>query len=87
LFGFRDARAGLFPALAMLDAALKVFLRFKPKEEWSSQNEFWDLVRWTASASKTFSEEQLLEALELGRALASPGVTKWIKAVSNVSAN
>jgi len=87
LFGFRDARAGLFSALAMLDAALKLFLCFKPKEEWSSPNEFWDLVRWTASASKTFSEEQLLEALELGRALASPGVAKWIKAVSNVTTN
>lgn len=83
LFGFRDARAGLYPALEMVSAAFETFLKFKPRDEWSSPNEFWDLVRWTAAASSSLDSEQLNNARIAGSALASPGIRSWFKAVSN----
>jgi hypothetical protein len=84
LCGFLDAKAGLYEGLEMVRSALDLFLRFKPREEWSTPNEFWDLVRWSAEASQNCSEEELGQIRETGLALVQPGVQAWLKAVSNV---
>lgn len=82
-FGFRDAKAGLFPGLSLIDAALKLFLEFKPKDEWSSPREFWDLVRWTVSVSDSLTQQDLDEARSRGLAYAAPGISNWLKVSSN----
>ncbi len=84
LCGFLDAKAGLYVCLEMLRSALDLFLKFKPRDQWSTQNEFWDLVRWCAAASQNSSDEELHQVRETGLALAQPGVQAWLKAVSNV---
>jgi len=83
-FGFRDVRAGLYSGQDLVETALDVFLRFKPRDEWSSPGEFLDLVRWTAAASSVFSDEELELAQVRGIAYSTPGVAAWLKAVSNV---
>lgn len=80
--GFKDARAGLYTGLSLAEAALNIFLQFKPREEWSSANEFWDLLKWTASASAAFSSEELEITRHAGLAMVSPGVRAWIEVMS-----
>jgi hypothetical protein len=84
LYGFLDARAGLYPAVDMIHAGLEVFTRFKPLEEWTSPSEFWDLVKWTAAAARQMPDERVNQSRETGLALVQPGVKAWLKAVSNV---
>lgn len=84
LSGFLDARANLYPAIEMVNAGLKVFMRFKPREEWTSPTEFWDLVEWTASAAQQMSDDRVARTRENGLALVQPGVRAWLKTVSNV---
>lgn len=84
LVGFEDARAGLYPAIELIETALNVFTRFKPREEWTSKSEFMDLVKWTASVAQLSSDEGLAQTRETGLALVQPGVKAWLKAVSNV---
>jgi hypothetical protein len=84
LCGFLDAKSGLYEGLEMVSSALDLFLKFKPRDEWSTPNEFWDLVRWSAAASQNSSEEELGQIRETGLALVQPGVRAWLKAVSNV---
>lgn len=84
LCGFLDAKSGLYEGLEMVRSALDLFLKFKPRHEWSTPNEFWDLVRWSAAASQNCSEEELGQIRETGLALVQPGVQAWLKAVSNV---
>jgi hypothetical protein len=84
LTGFADARAGLYPALDLIDAGLEIFTRFKPRVEWTSHSEFLDLVKWTAAASQQSSEEHVDQVRVSGLALVQPGVRAWLRAVSNV---
>lgn len=84
LCGFLDAKAGLYEGLDMVGSALDLFLKFKPRDEWSTPNEFWDLVRWCAAASQNCSEAELEQVRETGMALIQPGIQAWLKAVTNV---
>lgn len=84
LCGFLDSKAGLYSGIEMVGTALEMFLRVKPRHEWSTPNEFWGLVRWCASASQKCVGEELEQVRETGLALVQPGVQAWLKAVSNV---
>ena len=84
LLGFTEARAGLYSATELIDLSLKVFLQYKPREEWTTSREFLDAVRWAAAAAQLESEETLVQVRETGLALLQPGVKEWLKAVSNV---
>jgi Bifunctional DNA primase/polymerase, N-terminal len=84
LGGFIEARAGLYAAADLLDVALNLFLRVKPRDEWTSSREFLDVARWAAAAARQEPEEHLNQVRETGLALLQPGVKAWLKAVSNV---
>lgn len=66
----REAMAGLYPAKQAVERIAQLFVTYKPREQWTSPDEFLGMVRWAvaqASATSDTDLEHILTAQRIAR--------------------
>ena len=74
----REAMAGLYPAKLVVEEVAHLFSTFKPESEWSSPQEFVDMVRWAVAQVETSPIDELSAIRAAYEMSTSSGAKKWI---------
>jgi hypothetical protein len=78
VFCLREAMAGLYEARRAVESIANLFLKYKPREEWSTPTEFVDMARWAVAQIESMSEEDLASIRDIQLTISHPGVRAWI---------
>lgn len=76
---FRESVAGLYPAQEALEAILATFQTYKPRSEWTSNDEFVGMARWAIAQASSTEPCELDQIRESALAATSPAVQNWIR--------
>jgi hypothetical protein len=75
----REAMAGLYGAETAVVEVLNQFALAKPPEEWTSANEFTDMVRWAIAQVQQTPSEELAVIREAAVTAADPAIQTWAR--------
>jgi len=75
----REAMSGLYGAETAVIEVLNEFMVAKPREEWTSPNEYTDMVRWAIAQVQQTPSEELAAIRGAAVAAADPAIQTWAR--------
>lgn len=79
----KESKAGLCSAQEVVESVLEEFVRFKPRDQWSSPTEFTDMVRWAVAQASSTPPDELAQLREGVLAATSREIRAWIEGEGN----
>lgn len=76
----RESMAGLYSARECVESIAELFISRKPMSEWSSPNEFVDMVRWAVAQVLETPQEELTRIQNAYLVANSAEVKRWMDA-------